>query len=71
MSTDSPEAKELKLIEKVEFRIAFTESDTKLQSTLGTYLAPLLLKLGSEHVSVRNKVSCVPPSDLPLLRESA
>ena len=52
----STEAKELDLIGKVELRIALTESDAKLQSTLGTYLAPLLLKLGSEHLTVRNKV---------------
>ena len=55
----STEAKELELIGKVELRIALTESDPKLQSTLGTYLAPLLLKLGSEHVAVRNKVIAV------------
>ena len=63
MLADSPEAKELNLIGKVELRIALTESDAKLQSTLGTYLTPLLLKLGSEHVSVRNKVRIVLPLD--------
>jgi proteasome component ECM29 len=36
-------------------RIALAKDD-KLESILKPYLAPLLLKLGSEHVSVRNKV---------------
>ena len=54
MST--PEAKELNLLNKVELRIALADSDPKLEAVLKTYLAPLLLKLASEHVSVRNKV---------------
>ena len=54
MST--PEAKELNLLNKVELRIALADSDLKLEAVLKTYLAPLLLKLASEHVSVRNKV---------------
>ena len=53
------ESRELALIDKVEFRIALAEDDVKLQSTLNTYLTPLLLKLASEHVSVRNKVITV------------
>ncbi|KAK3899641.1 proteasome component ECM29 [Staphylotrichum tortipilum] len=49
--------RELDLIEKVEWRILSAASDEgKLQSLLKVYLAPLLLKAGSEHVSVRNKV---------------
>jgi proteasome component ECM29 len=52
----SPEAKELSLVGKVEMRIALADGDQKLQATLNTYLAPLLLKLASEHMSVRNKV---------------
>ncbi|KAJ5678611.1 hypothetical protein N7462_006855 [Penicillium macrosclerotiorum] len=55
----SPEARELSLIGKVEFRIAMADTDEKLQSLLQTYLAPLLLKLGSESVAVRNKVISV------------
>jgi proteasome component ECM29 len=50
------EAKELSLVGKVEMRIALASSEKKLQDLLKTYLAPLLLKLGSEHVAVRNKV---------------
>ncbi|KAL8997161.1 MAG: hypothetical protein Q9169_003488 [Polycauliona sp. 2 TL-2023] len=50
------EAKELSLVGKVELRIALTDSDTKLESILNTYLPPVLLKLASEHLSVRNKV---------------
>lgn len=55
--TERPESKELSLVSKVELRIALTDSDTKLESVLKTYLAPLLLKLAAEHISVRNKVS--------------
>ncbi|KAL8962336.1 MAG: hypothetical protein Q9193_001242 [Seirophora villosa] len=54
--TESAEARELSLVGKVELRIALTDSDTKLESILNTYLPPLLLKLASEHLSVRNKV---------------
>lgn len=61
MSTSAPEeveeAKEMSLVGKVELRLALAESDTKLEATLKTYLAPLLLKLASKHLSVRNKVS--------------
>lgn len=38
-------------------RIALTDSEKKLEDLLKVYLAPLLLKLGSEYVAVRNKVS--------------
>lgn len=55
----SPEARELSLISKVELRIALAETDEKLGSLLQTYLAPLLLKLGSESLAVRNKVIAV------------
>jgi hypothetical protein len=37
-------------------RIALAESEQKLQELLKLYLTPLLLKLGSESVAVRNKV---------------
>ncbi|KAF1996134.1 ARM repeat-containing protein [Amniculicola lignicola CBS 123094] len=50
------EAKELALVGKVEMRIALAETDKKLQDLLKVYLAPLLLKLSSEYVAVRNKV---------------
>lgn len=53
---DGLEARELSLIGKVELRIALANSDTKLESLLQTYLAPLLLKLASESINVRNKV---------------
>ncbi len=56
-TSETPEARELSLVGKVELRIALAESDTKLESTLKTYLPPLLLKLASDFVSVRNKVS--------------
>ena len=55
--TQNAEAKELSLVGKVELRIALADSDSKLESLLQTYLPPLLLKLASDHSSVRNKVS--------------
>lgn len=58
-STQSPEQRELSLVGKVEMRIALADSDAKLETILGTYLSPLLLKLASEHQSVRTKVISV------------
>jgi proteasome component ECM29 len=55
----SSEARELNLVGKVEMRFALADSDPKLQTLLSTYLAPLLLKLASEHAAVRNKVITV------------
>lgn len=55
MSTSTTEARELELVGKVEMRIALAKDD-KLESILKTYLPPLLLKLASEHPTVRNKV---------------
>ncbi|KAJ6092920.1 hypothetical protein N7486_008209 [Penicillium sp. IBT 16267x] len=57
--SQSPEARELSLIGKVEFRIAMADTDEKLQSLLQIYLPPLLLKLSSDSVAVRNKVISV------------
>ena len=54
--TESPEARELGLVGKVELKIALIENDIALQKLLTTYLPPLLLKLASEFGSVRNKV---------------
>ena len=53
---ESSEARELSLVDKVELKIALAQSDTALQSILQTYLPPLILKLASEYISVRNKV---------------
>lgn len=55
----SPEARELSLVGKVEMRIALADDDDKLQTILATFLPPLLLKLASEHMVVRNKVISV------------
>ena len=55
-AAQTPEAKELSLVGKVEMRIALASSDQKLEDLLKTYLPPLLLKLGSESAAVRNKV---------------
>ena len=54
---DTPEAKELMLVGNVELRFAMITTDSAMEKALNTYLAPLLLKLASQHVSVRNKVS--------------
>jgi len=51
----STEARELELCGKVEMRIALAQDD-KLEGLLKTYLPPLLLKLTSSSVAVRNKV---------------
>lgn len=56
-SSSDSEAKELALVGKVEMRIALADSDKKLEDLLKVYLGPLLLKLGSDSVAVRNKVS--------------
>ncbi|TLD39235.1 Tryptophan-tRNA ligase [Venturia nashicola] len=56
MASASAEERELALVNKVEMRIALASSDDKLEALLKTYLPPLLLKLTSEHLSVRNKV---------------
>lgn len=58
-ATESPEARELSLVSKVELRIALADNDEKLQRLLQTYLAPLLLKLASDSLAVRNKVISV------------
>ncbi|KAK4226835.1 proteasome component ECM29 [Podospora fimiseda] len=51
------ENREIELVKQVEWRILSASSDeAKLQTTLGTYLAPLMLKAASPHVQVRNKV---------------
>lgn len=55
---ETPEAKEMSLLGKVELRIALADSDKKVEEILQTYLAPLLLKLKSQYISVRNKVRC-------------
>ncbi|KAI9728962.1 MAG: proteasome component M29 [Chrysothrix sp. TS-e1954] len=56
-STD--EARELALVDKVEFRIALADSDAKLEAVLKTFLPPLLLKLASQHASSRKKVTAI------------
>ncbi|KAI9800620.1 MAG: proteasome component M29 [Piccolia ochrophora] len=58
-SKESAEARELNLLSKVEMRIALADTDKKLESILNTYLAPLLLKLASDHLAVRNKVIAI------------
>jgi hypothetical protein len=77
-SQQTPEARELALVGNVEFRIASASTDRKLEELLEKFLAPLLLKLASESMAVRNKVSiclgtvycsnCRPPPILPLHR---
>ena len=59
MAQQPSEQRELDLIGKVELRIALVETQSKLESTLQTYLPPLLLKLASPYLTVRNKVISV------------
>lgn len=63
-SQEDAEARELKLVGNVEFRIASASTDRKLEELLDKFLAPLLLKLASESMAVRNKVAT--PSKLYL-----
>lgn len=48
--------RELDLVNKVDLRIALADSDAQLESLLGLYLTPLLLKLASPHAQVRQAV---------------
>ena len=59
MSQQPSELLELDLVGKVKLRIAIVETPIKLESTLQTYLPPLLLKLASPYLTVRNKVISV------------
>lgn len=53
----STEQRELDLIDKINLRILTVANDgPKLKALLKTYLAPIILKAGSEHASVRQKV---------------
>ncbi|KAH7312497.1 proteasome stabiliser-domain-containing protein [Stachybotrys elegans] len=57
MAAPSTEQRELQLVDTVDFRIlGVANKEDKLQELLQKYLAPLLLKAGSEHASVRGKV---------------
>jgi len=59
----STEQRELELVEKVDFRIlGVSNNEDRLQPLLQAYLPPLLLKAGSEHASVRNKVRISVPN---------
>lgn len=49
----------MRLVGNVEFRVALADTDEKLETLLQKYLAPLLLKLASESLAVRNKVIAV------------
>ena len=61
MATTTPEEereRELRLVDNVDFKIISASNDTKkLQDVLTKFLAPLLLKAGSQHGAVRAKVS--------------
>lgn len=61
MAAPSPEKRELQLVEKVEFRIlAIANKERELQELLQRYLCPLILKVASDHASVRTRVSVQP-----------
>jgi proteasome component ECM29 len=66
MATASTEQRELQLVDNVEFKIlAVANNEEKLQQLLQRFLAPVILKAGSEHAAVRIKVchSSESPSD--------
>ncbi|KAL9608507.1 MAG: hypothetical protein Q9167_006672 [Letrouitia subvulpina] len=63
-TSESTEARELNLVGKVELRIALAESDSKLEAILKTYLPPLLLKLASNYITVRNKIYRTPSGSI-------
>lgn len=46
----------MRLVKKVELKIALTDTDAKLEKMLAIYLCPVLLKLESPHEAVRNQV---------------
>ncbi|GAV50901.1 hypothetical protein ZYGR_0AD00840 [Zygosaccharomyces rouxii] len=56
MSSVTSEVKEKELVEKVELRLALSDTPDKFEQNLDTFLPPLLLKLGSPHASVRQAV---------------
>ena len=57
MAGASSEQRELQLVESVEFKIlAVANQEDKLQQLLQRYMAPLVLKAGSNHYSVRARV---------------
>lgn len=57
MATQSPEQKELQLVETVEFKIlGVANKEQKLHELLQRYLAPLILKAASDYASVRGRV---------------
>jgi proteasome component ECM29 len=60
MAAAPDEAKELRLVNNVELKIALADSDAKLQKLLNLYLPPLLMKLSSPHEAVRNMVGTRP-----------
>lgn len=45
------------LLEKVLLRAGFADSDEKFEKMLFTFLTPVLLKIDSENIQVKNKVS--------------
>lgn len=57
MAAPSTEARELQLLDNVELKIlGVANQEEKLTQLLSRYLAPVLLKAGSEHPAVRAKV---------------
>lgn len=60
MATSAEEKRELELLDKIDFRIlGVANNEAKLTALLGPYLCPIILKVASEHKSVRDKVSAV------------
>ncbi|TPX38193.1 hypothetical protein SmJEL517_g00223 [Synchytrium microbalum] len=51
--------KEIELLDNVEMRFALADLESKFESQLAIYLAPVLLKLDSPHASVKTKVTSI------------
>jgi len=51
--------KEIELLENVELRIALANKNEQFEKCLNVFLCPVLLKLGSPHDNVRQKVMSI------------
>lgn len=56
MSAISTESKELELVERVDLKLALSDTPEKFELNLEAFLAPLLLKLASPYHTVRTNV---------------
>lgn len=71
MAAQPTEERELLLLDKIDFRIlAVANNEKKLTALLSSYLCPIIIKVTSDHKSVRDKVGAHDqPASLCLLNE--